>query len=171
MNRLDKLKHQARTDPRQHARTPRWLFDALHARFRFTIDAACDASNQLLPSGWTADDDFMAQDWQEHRVFINPPFCLASEAIKNAALWAGLFQVPSVLLLPAKTCGLAITGAVRRGASIGVFPWRVNYEPAPGVRLSSANRDSMLLVFGFEDCGVKPGSTFVFHATDDEVTD
>jgi hypothetical protein len=168
MNRLERLKHKARTDPRQHARTPRWLFDALHARFRFTVDAACNASNRLLPVGWTADDDFMVKHWTWHRVFLNPPFCLASEAIKTAASWAGLFQVSSVLLLPAKACGAAIAEAVKRGASIGVFPRRINYEPAPGVTFSTANRDSMLLVFGFEDCGIRPGSTFVFDAEPDE---
>jgi phage N-6-adenine-methyltransferase len=171
LNRLDRLKHQARTDPRQHARTPLWLFEALHRRFRFTVDAACDASNQLLSRGWTADDDFLTQSWERHRVFLNPPFCLASKAIETATSWAGLFRVPSVLLLPAKTCGAAVAEAVANGASIGVFRKRVNYEPAPGVKFSTANRDSMLLVFGFEDCGIKPGSTFVFHAADDDVTD
>lgn len=49
-------------------------FAPLHARFRFTIDAAASASNARLERYWTAEDDALAQSWSGERVWCNPPY-------------------------------------------------------------------------------------------------
>jgi phage N-6-adenine-methyltransferase len=54
--------------------TPPEFFAALHARFRFTVDAAALAYNAKLTRYWTPADDGLAQPWSAHRVFVNPPF-------------------------------------------------------------------------------------------------
>lgn len=38
----------------QHWRTPRYLFEPLHAEFAFTLDGAADEGNALLPLASTA---------------------------------------------------------------------------------------------------------------------
>ena len=148
MHRLKK----ARTDPRQHAETPQRLFDALHARCNFTVDAAASEANHKLtawfgPGGMAP--DFLSVEWRHHRVFLNPPFALSNAAIGKACEEWQRSRVPSVLLLPAKTAGPAMCVAVQEGGSLGVLPKRVQYVPAPGVVFSTANRDTMILTFGF----------------------
>ena len=42
--------------------TPPAVFDPLHAEFQFTIDAAANADNSLLPRYWTALQNAVKQD-------------------------------------------------------------------------------------------------------------
>lgn len=63
-------------------RTPRSLFDPLHARFRFTIDVAASADNALLPAFWTKHDDALRYPWDGKRVWCNPPY-------SNIPAWVG----------------------------------------------------------------------------------
>ncbi len=71
----------ARTHPQQGPnpvvdnRATTWeVFNPLHDRFRFTVDAAALPSNAKLPRFWTPDDDGIAQDWAGERVWCNPPY-------------------------------------------------------------------------------------------------
>jgi len=55
--------------------TPAEIFEPLHKRFRFTVDAAAEPHNAKLPRYWTkADDDALKQDWSGETVFLNPPY-------------------------------------------------------------------------------------------------
>lgn len=96
-------------------RTPRSLFESLHAVFHFTVDACASASNALLPYYWTRQDDCLTQDWSNHVVFCNPPFSkqklFPAKAItaKQAVVFlfhTGLFtrftakNPPSAIVLP-----------------------------------------------------------------------
>jgi len=49
-------------------------FAPLHARFRFTIDAAASAENARLPRFWTEQDDALSRSWAGERVWCNPPY-------------------------------------------------------------------------------------------------
>jgi phage N-6-adenine-methyltransferase len=55
-------------------RTPRWLFDVLHGIFHFTVDAAANADNALLPRHWDREQNALQQDWSRERVWCNPPY-------------------------------------------------------------------------------------------------
>ena len=81
--------------------TPPDLFDFLHERYRFTIDAAASKENAKLGRYWTKEDDALSQDWSGERVFCNPPYGAQSYAFieKAARMEADL----SVLLVPART--------------------------------------------------------------------
>ena len=43
--------------------TPQELFDALHAEFGFTLDAAASDENHKLPRYYTVETDGLSQDW------------------------------------------------------------------------------------------------------------
>lgn len=49
-------------------------FALLHARFRFTVDAAASHANARLPRYWTAADDALSLSWTGERVWGNPPY-------------------------------------------------------------------------------------------------
>jgi phage N-6-adenine-methyltransferase len=92
-------------------RTPRELFDALHAQYHFTVDAAASAENALLPRFWTKETPAcwghpdmwqgggLAQDWSEQRVWCNPPFSNLAPWVKRAHLSRATPLI--VMLVPA----------------------------------------------------------------------
>ena len=138
---------KARSDPRQHARTPPWIFERLHKQLGFTIDGAADVESKLLPRYWDADDNFLSRSWEGECVYLNPPFCLANQSIEKASFEYEAHGVTTAILLYAKTAGRALRTAIAAGVSLRSFERRMAYLPAPGVTFSSPNRDSMLLVF------------------------
>lgn len=54
--------------------TPDDLFNELHERFNFTVDAAASHNNAKLPRYWTKEDDALSKSWSEERVWLNPPY-------------------------------------------------------------------------------------------------
>ena len=83
---------------RQDWQTPPLLFTKLNDEFHFTVDAAADDNNHLLPRYWTEETDGLAQDWSGERVFCNPPFGLAAKFVEKATRREACV---SVLILPA----------------------------------------------------------------------
>lgn len=80
--------------------TPPSIFNPLHDEFNFTIDAAANKKNALLPRYWTEADNALIQNWDDERVWCNPPYGKAqADFIRKAAASKGL----SVLLIPART--------------------------------------------------------------------
>lgn len=64
-------------DPTDHIDdrwTPPELFDALNARFGFTVDVAASDANAKCARYYTLGTNGLAQDWSGERVWCNPPF-------------------------------------------------------------------------------------------------
>lgn len=87
--------------------TPQALFDALHAEFGFTLDAAAGPLNHKCDV-WFGDGgvalDGLTEDWggEGSVVWLNPPYSAAGSFVAKAA--AERYNgVTTVLLLPART--------------------------------------------------------------------
>lgn len=89
--------------------TPQWLFDALNARFLFTLDPCCTASTAKCPKFYTRTDDGLAHSWAGERVFMNPPYGRGDNGIEP---WVR------------KARGEAVGGAL----VVGLLPARVDTE-------------------------------------------
>ena len=82
--------------------TPIELFDALHNRFIFDLDAAASDENHLCDRYYTKETDGLSQPWEGKRVFCNCPY-------SQIARWAEKFQEESsralliAALVPART--------------------------------------------------------------------
>ena len=82
--------------------TPIELFDELHNRFIFDLDAAATDENHLLDRYYTKETDGLRQSWEWRRVFCNPPY-------SKINLWAAKFCMEAgrarliVALIPART--------------------------------------------------------------------
>lgn len=83
---------KARNHPQQVAnpavddrQTPPEVFDPLHARFGFTLDAAASAHNAKLPRFYSIEHDGLAQPWAGERVWCNPPYSSIEPWVRKAA--------------------------------------------------------------------------------------
>lgn len=55
--------------------TPPALFNTLHSRYKFTVDAAASDTNHLLPRYRTIGDNCgLFKRWDGERVWLNPPY-------------------------------------------------------------------------------------------------
>lgn len=80
--------------------TPRALISELHARHRFTVDAASDPRTpaaKIIGRFWTRHEDGLLQRWDGERVWCNPPYSTIAPWVAKA--WRSRALV--VMLLPA----------------------------------------------------------------------
>jgi phage N-6-adenine-methyltransferase len=101
----------ARNHPQQAVRdsvddraTPASIFAPLHARRRFTLDAAASEDNHLCEKYFTRETDGLLWSWKGDRVWCNPPFSRLEPWICKA--WQEMFDGCEmvVMLLPANRC-------------------------------------------------------------------
>lgn len=125
----------------QNWRTPKNIFDPLHAEFGFTLDGASEPGNGLLPLASTAAAPI---DWTGHRVFCNPPWSNIKPFIEKATL-----AEVAVFLVPSRTNTKWFHLALALGATPRFFEGRPSFE-MPGYEGSGHNSpvDCCLLVFG-----------------------
>jgi phage N-6-adenine-methyltransferase len=90
-------------DPIDDRATPPEWFEELHARFRFTLDAAAAAHNAKLPRYFTYEDNGLEQSWAGERIWCNPPFSNLGAWVQKAHQEAPHCPL-IVLLLPANRC-------------------------------------------------------------------
>lgn len=83
---------------RQDWETPPEIFDPLHARFYFTVDAAANQMNTKLECFY---EDAFAQSWKGERVWCNPPY--GREQARWVERAAKRNHDLACLLLPART--------------------------------------------------------------------
>lgn len=87
----------------QNWETPRFLFNALHERFKFVRDVAASDENHLLPDYFTEKDNALRKDlsWGNpgEYVFCNPPYSITSKFVEKAFYES----VRTVFLIPART--------------------------------------------------------------------
>lgn len=78
------MKHQIIMSSKNSSwETPKSLFDRLDKIFKFSLDAAANASNRLCPLFLTEEENALSTDWQAYMqyfqaptdtVFLNPPY-------------------------------------------------------------------------------------------------
>ncbi|MFD0726997.1 DNA N-6-adenine-methyltransferase [Lysobacter brunescens] len=124
----------------QNCRTPRSMFDQLHAEYGFTLDGASEPGNGLLPLASTAKKPIA---WDGQRVFCNPPWSNIRPFIEQAPA-AEL----AVFLVPARTNVAWFHRAIELGGKARFFQGRPSFE-LPGRTKKSHNSpvDCLLLVF------------------------
>ena len=88
--------------------TPRALFEGIHARFRFTVDAAAHSRNNRLARYWSPEDSGLLHTWAGERVWLNPPYDDLDNFVGKArheATAHGTRSALVVLLLPNRPDG------------------------------------------------------------------
>lgn len=125
----------------QNWRTPRSMFDQLHAEFNFTMDGASEPGNGLLPVSSTAEAPI---EWHGQRVFCNPPWSNIRPFVEQAPS-----AEVAVLLVPARTNVVWFHRAIELGAQARFFKGRPKFELTNHVGAGhNSPVDCLLLVFG-----------------------
>ena len=134
--------------------TPRWLFDALHAEFRFSLDPCATGANAKCARFFTREEDGLNQSWENETVFMNPPYGRTIGLWMGKAFEASRAGSTVVCLVPARTDSrwwhsFAMRGEIRLlqgrlrfegGKHSAPFPSAiVVFRPVP-IRLSSMQR-------------------------------
>ena len=84
--------------------TPQDFFDKLNDEFHFTLDAAASPDNAKCPVYFTEEQDGLAQSWEGHTVWCNPPYCRKTGLwVKKAYEEHQRTGCTVVMLLPSRT--------------------------------------------------------------------
>jgi len=83
--------------------TPQWLFDALDAEFKFTLDPCASLQNAKCAKYFTWVNDGLKQDWADHIVFMNPPYGREIRKWMRKAYESAQAGATVVCLVPART--------------------------------------------------------------------
>lgn len=127
------------------ARTPQPLFDALHAEFGFTFDAAAtrwDTKLERFNSPWDAPFPWS----KDERPFSNPPWGWVGQWVKLAHDSCTQSLCFSVQLVPAGVNSKWFRNYGWR-AQVRLFERRPAFDPPPGLEYSVPHADAMLLIW------------------------
>lgn len=117
--------------------TPQWLFDQLHAKYKFTLDPCATPENAKCAKYFTKKQNGLEQYWGDERVFMNPPYgkeiyewmAKCVEAVKYGAL--------VVCLVPARTDTLWWHRYAMQG-KIEFLRGRLSFQPGKRAPFPSA---------------------------------
>lgn len=136
-------------------RTPVDVFAALDAEFNFTIDAAANADNCLLPRYYGVGgerEDALTDPWDTNEVyFCNPPYGRMQRAFVQQGYDLLGRGGTSAFLLPARTdtklfhelCWNRLLNRPYMGVSVRFLKGRLTFQGAP----TSAPFPSMVVIF------------------------
>ena len=123
--------------------TPQWFFDELNQEFNFELDPCADEYNHKCKKYFTKEQNGLAQDWSEYRVFCNPPYGREiGKWVKKAAESNTLV----VMLLPARTDTKWFHEYIYGKSEIRFLKGRLKF----GGSKNSAPFPSMVVIFGGE---------------------
>ena len=84
--------------------TPQDFYEQLNRSFSFTLDPCCSKTTAKCKNYFTAEDDGLKQDWEGHRVSMNPPYGRQiSKWIEKAHNEGNKVGTTVVCLIPART--------------------------------------------------------------------
>lgn len=93
---------QILTSASQNWETPKKIFAYAELCVRgFDVDVAASESNALCPHFWTKEDDGLAQDWSNKKIWCNPPYKKGQHRWIQKAIKT--HNCVSVFLIPART--------------------------------------------------------------------
>tara|TARA_R100000781_G_scaffold90240_1_gene55744 strand:+ start:256 stop:729 length:474 start_codon:yes stop_codon:yes gene_type:complete len=83
--------------------TPDYLFKELDKEFNFTLDPCATKENAKCKKYYTMEDDGLKQNWEDHIVFMNPPYGREIGRWVKKAYHESLNGSIVVCLIPART--------------------------------------------------------------------
>ncbi len=121
--------------------TPQAFFDEINNEFNFTLDPCSSKENAKCPRFYTKEEDGLSKNWDNERVFMNPPYGREiGKWIKKASEARGGIVV---CLLPARTDTRYFHEYIYGKSDIRFIKGRLKF----GGSKNSAPFPSMLVIF------------------------
>ena len=84
--------------------TPKWIYDLLNTKYKFTLDPCATATSAKTAKYFTKETDGLKQDWGGNVVFVNPPYGRTMyDWVKKCYEESIKPNTKVVLLIPART--------------------------------------------------------------------
>ena len=124
--------------------TPQAFFDELNKEFNFTLDPCATKENAKCKKFYTKEDDGLKQNWDNERVFCNPPYgSEIKDWVKKASEAKGGVVV---MLIPARTDTKYFHEYIYHKSEIRFIKGRLKFE---GLQKGSGSAPfpSMIIIF------------------------
>lgn len=109
--------------------TPQWLFDSLDKEFGFTLDPCSTDENAKCDLHFTVQEDGLSKDWEDHVVFMNPPYGREISKWMKKAQDSAKCGSTVVCLVPARTDAKWWHNyCMRAGAEIRLLRGRLKFD-------------------------------------------
>lgn len=138
-------------------RTPPALYETLNRKYHFTLDPAATQENHLASFYYTVDGMYLADhritgedgltgSWQDHRVFVNPPYGRSiGRWVRKCYLENDRGDALIVALLPARVGTVWWHRYVAPYADVEFLLGRLRFSDADGKALAAAPFDSAIV--------------------------
>ena len=126
--------------------TPQELFNELDQEFGFTLDPCASHYNAKCVKYYTIEQDGLTKNWDNERVFMNPPY---GRAIKHWVKKAHDTKGLVVGLLPARTDTRWFHDYIYHKADIRFIKGRIKF--INGMKPQPAPFPSMIVIWGLHD--------------------
>ena len=139
--------------------TPRDLYDRLNESWNFTLDPCCTKETAKCETFFTKDDDGLSQDWQGHRVFMNPPYGKKMHVwLEKAYKEAVKKDTTVVCLVPSRTDTKWFHDYCMKAQSIRFIKGRLKF----GNATAGAPFPSMLVIFNGREPATMYGTPTIY---------
>ena len=132
--------------------TPKKFYDQLHKEFNFTLDPCATPESAKCENYYTIIENGLIQDWDNHTVFVNPPY---GRDIKNwikKCYEESLKGIVVVALIPARTDTRYWHDYIfNKAKDIRFLRGRIKFEKEDGTTGDSAPFPSAIIVWDIKD--------------------
>lgn len=128
--------------------TPKDLFNTLNDEFGFTLDVCASRMNTLCGHYLTADDNALEHSWSTvGAAWVNPPYSLTKEFVKQAPEHAKQCNLTIVMLVNANTDTKWLADAAKTANEIRLISGRIEFVKPDGKKANGNTKGQCLIIW------------------------
>ena len=128
--------------------TPKALFNALNQEFGFKLDVCADRMNTLCGHYFTKEDNALELAWGTvGSCWVNPPYSLTHEFIKQAIEQSKSFNLTIVMLVNANTDTKWFADAAKTANEIRLISGRIGFVKPDGKKTNGNTKGQCFIIW------------------------
>lgn len=128
--------------------TPLPLFETCNKEFGFTLDVCASHANALCKCYFTKDDSALELSWATvGAAWVNPPYSLTHEFIKQAIEQSKSFNLTIVMLVNANTDTKWFADAAKTANEIRLISGRIGFVKPDGKKANGNTKGQCLIIW------------------------
>ena len=126
--------------------TPKYLYNELNKRFKFTLDPCSTNENHLCDKYFTKEDDGLSKSWKGETVYVNPPYSNIKKWVEKCYMEHKTNGTSVVMLIPSRTDTIYFHNYIYHKADIKFIKGRLHFSNSK----NSAPFPSMIVIYKWE---------------------